>query len=224
MNGGQTDGHTGENAGQKGTFRYVENLTPRPKQLWWLAAIIVVSVLGGAAYAVPFVVVAFCYSLLRFHATYVRIDNHTLTIGKRVLPLLFLDPASLGNPRNTWPWMWFSKRRVAAVPVWTKGSIGIHGRDATGRQIIVSIGTNQKEELIEALTTAIADARRVATTQQIAHYAPAVQPAGWFPDPWDPIRSIRYFDGTGWSGWILPAPARNPRVDDQSGDRTGHAA
>jgi Protein of unknown function (DUF2510) len=196
-----------------GQVRFVENLTPRPKQLWWLAAIIVISVLGGAAYAVPFVVVAFCYSLLRFHATYVQIDSHNLAIGKRIVPLLSLDPASLGNPRNTWPWMWFSKRRITAVPVWTKGSIGIQGRNTAGKLVIISIGTNHKEELIAALTGAIAEARRAVMAQPTNHAsAIAAQPAGWFPDPWDPIRSIRYFDGNGWTGWILPAPGRTDRL------------
>ncbi len=237
-------------------WRYYEHLSIKPRQLWWLLGIAAVAIAGGVGILIPILLVSLIYSLLRFSKSDIRIDNQYLHVGKKYMPLAWLDPATLGQPRNIWPWFWFSKRRVACVPFWTKESLGIGGRDQGGKKVYVSLGTNDRDRLIGALLDAISFARNpaaVQATQQPGYqqqgyaaqpgyaqpgyaqpgyaqpgyaqpgyvqpgYAqpgygqvparPLVGPPGWFADPWDPVRHVRWFDGYTWTGYRSPMPTR----------------
>jgi hypothetical protein len=243
-------------------LRYYEHLSIKPRQLWWLLGVAAAAVVGGLAIAIPALLLSLIYSLLRFSRSDIRIDDQYLQVGKKQMPLIWLDPATLGQPRNVWPWFWFSKRKMACVPFWTKESLGIGGRDQGGKKIYVSLGTNERDKLIGALLGAIADAKdpiaaqqaalqRAAaqqayqapgtgyqqpgyaqpgyaqpTFQQPAYQQPAYQqavpvrplvgPTGWFADPWDPVRYVRWFDGYSWTGFRSPMPQRGQTTSPPS--------
>jgi hypothetical protein len=230
--------------------RYYEHLSIRPRQLWWLLGVGAAAVVGGLAIAIPALLVSLIYSLLRFSRSDIRIDDQFLSVGKKRMPLIWLDPATLGQPRNIWPWFWFSKRKLACVPFWTKESLGIGGRDQGGKKVYVSLGTNDRDKLIGALLGAISDAKNPAARpapspatgygqpgyaqpgysqpgytqpgyaqpsyaqQGYAQPAfaqpvrPLAGPPGWFADPWDPVRHVRWFDGYTWTGYRSPMPTR----------------
>jgi hypothetical protein len=218
-------------------LRYYEHLSIRPRQLWWLLGVAAAAVVGGLAIAIPALLVSLIYSLLRFSRSDIRIDDHYLQVGKKRMPLIWLDPATLGQPRNIWPWFWFSKRKLACVPFWTKESLGIGGKDQGGKKIYVSLGTNERDKLIGALLGAIHDAKSQPGSPQMAYQQathtrqpaqltaqpmmatmtpttqptvrPLVGPPGWFADPWDPVRHVRWFDGYSWTGYRSPMPTRH---------------
>jgi hypothetical protein len=194
-------------------LRYHEHLSIKPKQLWWLLAVAVAAVIGGSWLLLPFITVACIYSLLRFSNSDIRIDDYFLLVGRKKMPLSWLDPASLGQPRNVWPWFWFSRRRVTCVPFWTKSAIGIGGKTSQGERVYVSLGTNDRDRLIGAILEGITRARQMPAAGQARSYVPvAVGPPGWFPDPWDPVRTFRWFDGFSWTGWTTPIPGNGMGV------------
>lgn len=189
-------------------LHYYEHLSIRPRQLWWLLAVGVAVVIGGSIFLLPFVTIAWAYSLLRFSRADIRIDDHFVFVGTKKMPLSWLDPSTLGQPRNVWPWFWLSSRRLTCVPFWTSTAVGVRGRNHKGQRIYVSLGTNNRDELIAALIAGVARTRSAPSDGQAAVGA-ASQP-GWFADPWDPVRSLRWFDGLTWTGWTTPLPDRQP--------------
>lgn len=191
-------------------LHYYEHLSIRPRQLWWLLAVAVAVVIGGSIVLLPFVTIAWAYSLLRFSRSDIRIDDHFVFVGTKKMPLSWLDPSTLGQPRNVWPWFWFSRRRLTCVPFWTSTAVGLHGKNNRGERVYVSLGTNNRDELIAALIAGIARARSAPAAGQSTVWAPMVQTSqpGWFADPWDPVRSLRWFDGFTWTGWTSAQSGR----------------
>jgi hypothetical protein len=190
-------------------LRYHEHLSIKPKQLWWLIAVAIAAVVGGSVILLVPIVIACVYSLLRFSGSDIKIDDFFLYVGRKKMPLVWLDPSSLGQPRNVWPWFWFSSRRMTCVPFWTKSAIGIKGKNNQGERVFVSLGTNDRDQLIGAILAGITRARLMPAAGQSRSYNPSpVGPQGWFPDPWDPVRSLRWFDGYSWTGWTSPLPGR----------------
>jgi hypothetical protein len=194
--------------------RYHEDLSVRPKQLWWLPGVLLAGLFGMGIYSVPVVLVSFLFHLVRYRRAAVSIDDTHLWAGQRSIPLEWLDPASIGHSRNRWPWHWTSRRRIACVPFWTRSSLGVAGQDPGAKRVHVSVGTNQRDVLLGALVTAIQSApqtgaapqwRTTAATSGVLHRPSPLPQAGWYLDPWDPSRSLRWFDGVSWTAWTAPA-------------------
>jgi Protein of unknown function (DUF2510) len=204
-------------------LHYYEHLSIRPRQLWWMLAVGVAVVIAGSIFLLPVMVVAWSYSLLRFSRSDIRIDDHFVSVGTKKMPLSWFDPSTIGQPRNVWPWFWFSSRRLTCVPFWTKTGVGLKGKNNRGERVYLSLGTNHRDELIAALLTGISRARSAPAAGQSAAWgstygsawgsAPGTQVAtsqpGWFADPWDPVRTVRWFDGRSWTGWTAPQPNRS---------------
>lgn len=175
------------------------------RRAWsWLPVIIVVTFLGIAPLFVPVAVAAWIYNVLRFRRTRVRVDLDHLWVGKRSVRLCALDLSTLGQAGNTWPWRAFSKRYLGANPIWTRESVGVRGIDV-GRTYWVAVGTNRRDELVAALAAAVPAARdRAAAARTWAPDLSVPAPPAWYPDPWDPARKLRWWDGRTWSGWTWP--------------------
>ncbi len=194
-------------------LHYYEHLSIRPRQLWWLLAVGVAVAIAGSIVLLPFVTLAWAYSLLRFSRADIRIDDHFVSVGSKKMPLGWLDPSTLGQPRNVWPWFWFSSRRLTCVPFWTSTAVGLRGKNHRGQRVYLSLGTNNRDELIAALIAGIARVRSAPAAGQYSGWTYPIgptSPPGWFVDPWDPIRSLRWFDGSTWTGWTSPLPIRQP--------------
>ena len=195
-------------------LHYYEHLSIRPRQLWWMLGVGAAVSIAGSILLLPVMVVAWTYSLLRFSRSDIRIDDHFVAVGTKKMPLSWFDPSTIGQPRNVWPWFWFSSRRLTCVPFWTKTGVGLKGKNSRGERVYLSLGTNHRDELIAALLTGIARARSAPAAGQTTAWASAwgtaatsAQP-GWFADPWDPVRTVRWFDGRSWTGWTAPRPNR----------------
>ena len=165
---------------------------------WGLFAFAVV-VTGFAIHPVfvPLVAIAWFASVVRFSDTRVRIDADRISVGRRSVPLASLNLSTLSRGRTPWPWKYFSNRCLVANPVWTRDSVGIRGR-VRGRKILVSIGTNKREELVAVLTNAVQAAQRVGP------WGPphVVAGPGWYPDPWSTKERMRWWDGVVWTPFV----------------------
>ena len=178
--------------------RYTENLRVRGRQWFWLAVIALVSALAGALVLVPFVIVAWMYAVVRFGFTKIKIDDHYLWVGAKSAPLAGLDLATLARASNAWPWAVFSDHWLGANPIWTRDSVGLKGRDSMGKKVTVAIGTNRRDDLIEALTSSV----RAAQAGYAGTWGNVVSvPAAWYDDPWNPVNQLRWFDGNAWTGY-----------------------
>lgn len=192
-------------------LHYYEHLSIRPRQLWWMLAVAVAVTMAASIFVLPFVALAWIYSLLRFHRSDIRIDDTFISVGTKQMPLGWLDPSTLGQPRNVWPWFWLSSRRLTCVPFWTSAAVGVQGTNHNGKRVYVSLGTNHRDELIAALLGGIARANTTPTNYRTPTGSPTpIGPSGWFPDPWDPVRGLRWFDGYSWTGWTMPHVNRTP--------------
>jgi hypothetical protein len=191
---------------------YYEDLSVRPRQLWWLPGVLVAAAFGIGIYTVPIVFVSFMFHLVKYRRALVAITQTHLHIGKRSVPLAWLDTGSIGNARNLWPWQWRSSRRVACVPFWTKGSLGIGGRTATGTKLFASTGTNDRDQLVQALLHAVNQSKTLTSAPIPTPVSnPGARPGwppGWYPDPWNPIALVRWWDGASWTGWTAAHPHR----------------
>ena len=175
--------------------------------------IVVVTFFAAAPVVAPIAVLAWLYNVLRFRRTRVRVDADYLWVGKRWVRLCALELSTLGQAGNTWPWRSFNKRYLGANPIWTSDSVGLRGIDL-GRRYWVAIGTNRRDELVAALTTAVPPARERA--EAAGTWAPDLRvlpPAGWHTDPWNPAGQLRWWDGREWTGWTWP-PTPAPTADD----------
>jgi len=194
--------------GVGGQPRFEERLRPTGRGWLWLPPILAVTLLALAPIVVPLALIAWFVNLARFWRVAVRVDDDYLWVGRRWARLATLDLTTLGRAQNTWPWRTFSNRWLGGNPIWTRDSVGIRGFDG-GKPYWVSVGTNRREELVAVLEAGVVDARARAATS-----APtlAVSPPAWHPDPWDPAGSLRWWDGTQWTGWTWPRPGTTPGV------------
>jgi hypothetical protein len=188
---------------------FEERLRPTGRGWAWLPPILVVTFLAIAPVIVPLALIAWFVNVGRFWRVVVRVDDDFIWVGNRWARLAALDPTTLGRAQNTWPWRTFSARWLGGNPIWTKDSVGIRGFDA-GKPFWVSIGTNRRDELVAALEAGIPAARARAATW--AARAATVSPPNWHPDPWDPVATWRWWDGTQWTGWTWPRSGGPPAV------------
>lgn len=177
---------------------FEEELRPRGRGWLWLPPVLVVTFLAIAPVIAPIALLAWFVNVVRFWRARVRVDHDYVWVGKRAVRLSALDLTTLGRAQNSWPWRPFSRRWLGGNPIWTADSVGVRGFDE-GKPYWVSVGTNRRDELVEVLEQAVpvAQARMRAWTAATATTAPP----GWHPDPWDPVASLRWWDGVQWTGW-----------------------
>ena len=195
--------------GQATTNRFEERLRPTRRGWLWLPPILAVTFLAVAPILVPLALIAWLINLGRFWRVVVRIDDDYIWVGRRWARLATLDLTTLGRAQNTWPWRTFSSRWLGGNPIWTRDSLGVRGFDG-GKPYFVSVGTNRRDELVAVLETSVVGARERAITW--AERAASVSPPGWHPDPWEPDSTLRWWDGTEWTGWTWPPRDRTPVV------------
>ena len=191
--------------------RFVERLG-MPKRAWGLFILaLVVTVVAVHPLIAPFAALSWLLSVFRFSRTTVRVDFETITVGKRTAPLAGLDLSTLGRAGNPWPWRHVSSRFLGANPIWTKDSVHVRGRDATGNAITVNVGTNRRDELVAALADGVSDARQHGSVPSGAmswNAHPATTAAGWYDDPWAPGAAWRWWDGARWTTYAAPRAGR----------------
>jgi hypothetical protein len=190
--------------------RFEERLRPTGRGWLWLPPILAVTFLAIAPPIVPLALIAWFINVGRFWSVTVRIDDDYLWVGRRWARLATLDLTTLGRAQNTWPWRTFSRRWLGGNPIWIRDSVGVRGFD-DGKPYWVSVGTNRRDEFVGVLEAAVANARERAAAW--AERARFVSPPSWHPDPWNPrpedsARSLRWWDGTQWTGWTWPPADR----------------
>lgn len=183
-------------------IRFTEHLRPTRRGWWWLPVILAITFLAIAPIIVPVALLAWVVNLVRFWRVVVSVDDQTIRVGRRAAPLAALDLTTLGRAQNTWPWRVFSPRWLGANPIWTRDSVGIRGFH-DGKPLWVSVGTDRREALVDALVAAVPAARTRAEAATGAASTAGPPTGGWHADPWDPTR-LRWWDGTRWTGWTWP--------------------
>ncbi len=148
---------------------------------------------------------AWLFNALYYQGLEIRIEDRLVWVGAKSLPLTALDPATLDRASNTWPWKALSKDWLGANPIWTRDSLSLHG-EIDGRRVRLNVGTDHRDELVEALMHAWVRAR---AQQHLPTPAPLGAPApGWYVDPWNPVTGIRWWNGIQWTphvAWRQPA-------------------
>jgi hypothetical protein len=205
---------TGGAAGATGLL-YEERLRATPRSWLWCLTAVAITFLAIAPIIVPVTLVAWCINVGRYHRITIRIDDDYVWVGHRWARLATLDLATLGRAQNTWPWRSFNNRYLGANPIWTRDSVGLRGVDS-GKKYWLSVGTNHRDELIGVLTHAIATARERVQYQPVHVAASTLPPPAWHPDPWDPVRQLRWWDGTRWTGhtWSRDTTTREAATHD----------
>ncbi len=181
-------------------LRYQESLRATPRSWLWFAAAAAITFLAIAPIVVPITLAAWLVNVIRYQRISIRVDDDYVWVGHRWMRLAALDLSTLGRAQNTWPWRSFNNRYLGANPIWTRDSIGIRGVDG-GRTYWLSVGTNRREELIGALTSAIPAARERAEQVPMPAALSSLPPPAWHPDPWDPVGQLRWWDGSRWTGY-----------------------
>jgi hypothetical protein len=187
---------------------FEERLRPNGRAWWWLAVICVVTFFTIGLLFVPIALAAWFVNYGRFFRTTTRIDTERIWVGARSVRLTALDLSTVDRATNPWPWRVFNRRYLGGNPIWTRDSVGIKGRDGTGK-CWVSVGTNRRDELLATLTTAAGDACRRAAVSSAAYAGRPLPAPGWYDDPWDATR-IRWWDGEQWTGYAAPHPVGAP--------------
>jgi len=180
---------------------FEERLRPTRRGWLWFPPIIVVTFLAIAPVIVPLALIAWFINVARYWRVVVRIDDDYLWVGRRWARLATLDLTTLGRAQNTWPWRTFSRRWLGGNPIWTRDSVGVRGFDG-GKPYWVSVGTDRRDELVTRLEAGVVEARERSAAW--AEHAKSASPPSWHPDPWDPVGSLRWWDGTQWTGWTWP--------------------
>ena len=178
---------------------YEERLGPRGRAWWWLLVIAVITLFTLGLIVVPIALVAWFVNVGRFARTRIRVDSERIWVGSRSLRLTALDLDDVGRATNPRPWRVFSPRYLGGNPVWTRDSVGIRGLEGAKR-CWVSVGTNRRDELLETLRGAAAEARSRREAAAAAYAGQPLAAPGWYPDPWDATR-IRWWDGEEWTGY-----------------------
>lgn len=181
---------------------FEERLRPRGRAWWWLLVICVVTLFTLGLLVIPIAVIAWFVNFGRFSRTRIRVDTERIWVGRRSVRLTALDLATVDRATNPRPWRVFSPRYLGGNPIWTHDSIGIQGRDGD-KKCWVAVGTNRRDELLEVLGVAIADARTRRDTAAAAYAGRPLPRPGWHADPWDDLR-IRWWDGEQWTGYAAP--------------------
>lgn len=186
---------------------FEERVGPSRSSWLWLLAIVVITFLAIAPVFVPIAVLAWLINVGRYWRARVRVDDDHLWVGKRNVRLAALDLETLGRAGNTWPWRAFNPHYLGANPIWTHDSVAIRGIDGA-KPYWVAVGTNQRAELVATLEQAIPVAQARVGRALWASPTSPFPPPGWHPDPWAPESSLRWWDGSQWSGytWARPAP------------------
>ncbi|MFM8304043.1 MAG: DUF2510 domain-containing protein [Actinomycetota bacterium] len=187
---------------------FEEPLRPQGRAWWWLLVICLVVAFTLGLVVVPIAVAAWFVNVGRFARTRLRVDAERIWVGRRSVRLLALDLDTIGRATNPRPWRVFSPRYLGANPVWTRDSVGIHGREGT-RKCWVAVGTNRRDEFLATLVAA-ATAARARREAAVLAYGDGPLPApGWYDDP-EHLDRIRWWDGTMWTGYsadrVTPGP------------------
>jgi hypothetical protein len=183
---------------------FEESIAPTRRTWLWLVAIVIITFLAIAPFAVPIAIGAWLFNVLRYRRARVRIDEDRLWVGKRSVQLAGLDLRTLDRAGNTWPWQLFNRRWLGANPIWTHDSVAVRGIDG-GRRCWVAVGTNRRDELVEVLERAVPVAQAKVGPAQWARPGAAVPPPGWHPDPWAADGRRRWWDGNAWTGYTWPS-------------------
>jgi hypothetical protein len=197
-------------------FVFEEELRATGRVWWLLPVLVAVAFFAVAPLVAPIAAGAWFVNVLRFRKTKVRVDGERLWVGRRSLPLVALEPTTLGRAGNTWPWRVFSKRYLGANPIWTNDSVGMRGI-VDRKPCWVAVGTNRREELVDALSKSVSAAR--ARAQATSATTQALPPPAWHPDPWDPAARLRWWDGTQWTGYTAPRGPGSPPPGANPGGR-----
>lgn len=184
---------------------YEERLGPRGRAWWWLLVICVITLFTLGLVIVPIALGAWLVNVGRFTRTRIKVDTERIWVGGRSLRLTALDLDDVGRATNPRPWRVFSPRYLGGNPIWTRDSIGVKGREGP-KKCWVSVGTNRRDELLETLRAAAADARVRREAAAAAYAGRPLPRPGWYPDPWDPSRT-RWWDGEMWSGYAASGAA-----------------
>ena len=193
---------------------FEEDLRATGRAWWLLPVVVAIAFFAVAPLVAPIAAGAWFVNVLRFRKTKVRVDHERLSVGRRSLPLLALEPSTLGRAGNTWPWRGFSRRYLGANPIWTRDSVGMRG--IVGRKPCwVAVGTNRRDELVTALNESVSAAR--ARSHASASDPRALPPPAWHPDPWDPAGHLRWWDGRQWTGYTAPRAQSGPPPGVDSG-------
>jgi hypothetical protein len=187
-----------------GAIRYSEPLRVGARGWGLFVLALAITALAVGPVLVPVTALAWVVNLLRYRGAEVRVDDTHVHVGARSAPLLAFDPSTLGRASNTWPWRVRDRNWLGANPVWTRDSVGLIGNDA-GKRVWLSVGTNRRDELVAALLDGIGRARQGFEVGHAgARSAKPLPGAGWFADPWDPVRALRWWDGEHWTTSVHP--------------------